>query len=141
MKKILYWIAALILLAGCAAKMVESEPEKPRMVLVLSIDQMRYDYLERFGPLFTGGFKRLLDQAAIFSNANYRHSATETGPGHSVILTGMHGSHSGIVANGWYDRYTRKWINVVEDPVNSVVGGKGRGASPNKGSRICRAVH
>jgi predicted AlkP superfamily pyrophosphatase or phosphodiesterase len=106
------------------------ESVKPKLILVLSIDQMRFDYLTRFGPLFKGGFRRLLDQGAVFTDANYRHASTETGPGHAVILSGRHASHSGIVANSWYDRFLKKSINVVEDPVQSPVGGQGRGASP-----------
>jgi len=103
---------------------------QPKLVLVLSIDQMRFDYLTRFAPLYKGGFKRLLDRGAVFSDANYRHSSTETGPGHSVILSGRHPSHSGIVANDWYDSYLQKFVNVVDDPVQSPVGGAGRSASP-----------
>ena len=103
---------------------------KPRLVLVLSIDQMRFDYLTRFGPLYKGGLRTLLDRGAVFTNAKYRHSATETGPGHSVILTGRHPSHSGIVANEWFDAYLGQAVNVVDDPVQSPVGGSGRSASP-----------
>src|SRR5262245_32317546 len=105
-------------------------PSKPKLVLVLSIDQMRSDYLTRFAPLYTGGLKTLLERGAFFTQAKYRHSATETGPGHSVILTGRHPSHSGIVANDWYDSYLGKFVNVVDDPVQSPVGGEGRRASP-----------
>ena len=57
----------------------------PRLVVVLSVDQMRYDYLGRYKPLFTGGLKTLIDRGAVFSNARYRHANCETGPGHSVI--------------------------------------------------------
>jgi len=103
---------------------------RPKLLLVLSIDQMRFDYLTRFSSLYKGGLRRLLDQGAVFSNAKYRHANTETGPGHSVILSGRHASHSGIVANTWYDAFLKKAINVVDDPVHLPVGGKGRGASP-----------
>lgn len=103
---------------------------RPRLVLVLSIDQMRFDYLERFGKLFTGGFKTLLHSGALFVNARYRHANCETGPGHAVILSGRHGSHSGMIANSWYDQLLHKVVNLVEDPTQSPVGGKGRGASP-----------
>jgi predicted AlkP superfamily pyrophosphatase or phosphodiesterase len=117
--------------AAQAAQAQPAEPLiQPKLILVLSVDQMRFDYLTRFAPLFKGGLKTLLDRGAIFSDANYRHSATETGPGHSVILTGRHPSHSGIVANDWYDSYLRKFVNVVEDPVQVPVGGLGRAASP-----------
>jgi predicted AlkP superfamily pyrophosphatase or phosphodiesterase len=105
-------------------------PERPRLVLVLSVDQMREDYLARFRPVFTGGFKTLLDHGAVFTNARYRHACTATGPGHSVILTGRSPRSSGIVGNDWYDRALRRRVNVVEDPTVRVVGGRGRTASP-----------
>src|SRR5262245_1620402 len=122
-----------LLIAGLfvtSASFSQTEPARPKLVLVLSIDQMRFDYLTRFAPLYKGGLKTLLSRGAVFSEANYRHSATETGPGHSVILTGRHPSHSGIVANDWYDAYLQKFVNVVDDPVQSPLGGTGRSASP-----------
>src|SRR5262245_48804428 len=125
---------AFLLLAGLivpSGSFSQAPPGKgPKLVLVLAIDQMRFDYLTRFAPLYKGGLKTLLDRGAVFTEANYRHSATETGPGHSVILSGRHPSHSGIVANDWYDAYLHKTINVVDDPVQSPVGGAGRSASP-----------
>lgn len=104
--------------------------DKLKLLLVLSIDQMRFDYLARFGDLYRGGLRKLLDQGAVFTNARYRHANTETGPGHAVILSGRHASHSGIVANSWYDPLLRKSINVVDDPIQNPLGGEGRSASP-----------
>ncbi len=120
-------LVPVFLLVGDTGKVRSSSP---RLVLVLAVDQLRYDYLTRFKPLFEGGFQWLLKNGAVFSNANYRHSATETGPGHSVLLTGRHASHSGIVANGWYDSFLKASINVIEDPVQKAVGSDGRGGSP-----------
>lgn len=105
-------------------------PARPRLVLALSVDQMRADYLTRFEPLLKGGFRRLLDQGAVFTNARYRHANTETGPGHSILLSGQLPHHSGIVANEWFDSQLGRMVNVVEDPVQSPVGGQGRAASP-----------
>ena len=102
----------------------------PRLVLMISIDQMRYDYLERFEPLYKSGLRQLLDGAGIFTNAKYRHASSETAPGHSVLLTGTHPSHSGIVANEWWDPYLNKVMNVIDDSVQRTVGGNGRASSP-----------
>ena len=102
----------------------------PRLVLFISVDQMRFDYLTRFAPLYKGGFRTLLDRGAVFTNARYRHAATETGPGHSVLLSGRSPSHSGIVANRWFDTLLKRDVGVVEDPVVSPVGGPGHGSSP-----------
>jgi len=113
-----------------AAVTGQQPPQRPKLVLMLSIDQMRFDYLSRFAPLYRGGLKRLTERGAVFSNARYRHASSETGPGHSVLLTGRHPSHSGIVANDWWDSYLKKLINVVDDPLHRPLGGEGRSASP-----------
>ena len=103
----------------------------PKLVVFISVDQMRSDYLSRFASLFTGGLKRIAEQGAVFTEARYRHACTETGPGHSVLLTGRSPRSSGIVANTWYDRALKRRVNVVEDPTVRVLGGAGRTASPS----------
>jgi predicted AlkP superfamily pyrophosphatase or phosphodiesterase len=123
-------IVLLFFTLASSSTFTQVTPAKPKLVLVLAIDQMRFDYLTRFAPLYTGGLKSLLDRGAVFTAASYRHSASETGPGHSVILSGRHPRHSGIVANDWYDPYIGKAVNVVDDPVQVPLGGEGRAASP-----------
>jgi predicted AlkP superfamily pyrophosphatase or phosphodiesterase len=103
----------------------------PKLILFLSVDQMRFDYLTRFAELYQGGLRTLLDKGAIFTNAECGYANTETGPGHSVMLSGLHPSHSGIIANAWYDPFLKKMVNVVDDPVIQPIDGKGRGASPS----------
>src|SRR5690242_12710734 len=109
-----YGLMLLLVWLGVSATFAQAPPStapnRPRLVLMISIDQMRYDYLERFEPLYKHGLRQILDGAAVFTNANYRHAATETGPGHSVLLTGTHPSHSGIVANDWWDAYLGKVV-------------------------------
>ncbi|HUG54032.1 MAG TPA: alkaline phosphatase family protein [Vicinamibacteria bacterium] len=124
--------AALVALAPhlLSAPAEPPAPSRPRLVLFVSVDQMRFDFLTRFGPLFKGGFRTLLDRGAVFSNAKYRHANTETGPGHAVLLSGRSPLHSGIVANEWFDAALARVVNVVEDPTVSAVGAPGRGASP-----------
>jgi predicted AlkP superfamily pyrophosphatase or phosphodiesterase len=105
-------------------------PGAPRLVLAVSVDQMRADYLTRYLALYTAGLKRLSAQGAVFANARYRHACTETGPGHSVLLSGRSPRSSGIVGNSWYDRTLKQRVNVVDDPTARVLGGAGRPASP-----------
>ena len=129
-----------LLLLGCAVLappaplLAAAAPEAgpaPRLVLFITVDQMRADYLERFRPLYTAGLKRLVEEGAVFTNANYRHACTETGPGHSVLLSGRSPRSSGIVGNEWYDRTLRQRVNVVDDPAVRLVGSeRGRAASP-----------
>ena len=61
---------------------------RPDLIVVVSIDQFRYDYLDRFGPWFSErGFNRFLKNGANFSNAYYRHANTFTGPGHASTVS------------------------------------------------------
>ena len=79
--------------------------EQPRLVVVISVDQLRFDYVDRFAPWLTErGFKRFAKEGAVFSNARYRYSVTFTGPGHAAIGTGLLPAENGIVANNWFDR-------------------------------------
>lgn len=106
-------------------------PARPRLVVFVAVDQMRSDYLDRFLPLYGGGLKRFAEQGASFTNAYFRHACSETGPGHSVLLSGRSPRSSGVVGNAWYDRTLRKRVNVVDDPAVRVVGSsRGRTASP-----------
>src|SRR5262249_61297498 len=76
-----------------------------RLVVGIVIDQFRYDYLLRFRDQFgEGGFKRLFDSGAVFTNANYIHVPTYTACGHSTFMSGATPSMSGIIGNEWYDR-------------------------------------
>lgn len=96
--------------------------EKPKLVVVISIDQLRYDYLERFAPYFSKrGFNLFLKDGANFSSANFLHSATETGPGHAVILSGSYGVVNGIIANQWYDNKNNKEVYCVDDENSTIL--------------------
>lgn len=125
-------LAGLVLLA-CAAPVqanpVSSSPAprasaaaKPTLVVFLTIDQLRTDYLWRFGSQFTGGLKRLLDDGAVYVNGVHDHAITETAPGHAAILSGRFPRSTGITAN----------IFGVEDASMPLVLGDGPGASPRR---------
>lgn len=79
--------------------------ERPRLVVVISVDQLRFDYADRFSPWLTErGFRRFAREGAVFPNARYRYSVTFTGPGHTAIGTGLIPAESGIVGNSWFER-------------------------------------
>ena len=120
----------LVLVRASFAEPVQEPRTSPRLILVLAIDQMRFDYLTRFDDLYEGGLRTLIDGGAVFTNARYRHASTETGPGHAVILSGRHPSSSGIVGNQWFDPLLHRPVNVVDDPFQFPLGGPGRPASP-----------
>jgi len=109
--------------------------KRPRLVLIIVVDQFRYEYLDRFGDLFgTNGIRRLLRDGASWSDANYDHVPTATAPGHSTISTGAYPSLTGIVANEWPDRTTGKKVtSVSDDSVKLFDGGpKEATASPRR---------
>jgi len=89
--------------------------EKPKLAVVIVVDQMRSDYLTREQALLTGGFKRLLDKGFQFSETYHEHAVTETGVGHATIATGCYPSHNGIVGNEWWDGTKSRWVYCVED--------------------------
>jgi len=109
---------------------------KPKLVLVIVVDQFRYDYLERFGDLFgAGGFRRLMNEGALFTNANYDYVPTFTACGHAAIFSGSVPSLNGIVGNAWFDRESGKVrVMVADDSAHLITAGgasaKGGAASP-----------
>lgn len=114
-----------ISLLGLAAISVSALPaaEPPKLSVVISVDQLRYDHIDRFAPFFgEGGFKRMRAEGLDFRNAHYRHGVTKTAPGHSVVASGVHADVSGIVANEWIDRATWTMVASVEDPRYPLVG-------------------
>jgi hypothetical protein len=95
----------------------------PALVVVISLDQFRQDYLERFRSHFVDdGFKLFLNRGTTFANCHYRHSYTKTGPGHAVLLSGVHANVHGIIANDWLDRATLAKVYCSDDPAEKVVG-------------------
>jgi predicted AlkP superfamily pyrophosphatase or phosphodiesterase len=131
-RRIAGWLLTVLVLAGAIFLPLQGQERNARLrlILVLSVDQMRFDYLTRFGPLYKGGLRRLLDQGAVFSQARLRHGITDTGPGHAVILSGRHPSHTGIVSDSWYDAARKKVTFLVEDAKHSALGGQGGSFSP-----------
>ena len=107
--------------------------EAPRLVVLVAVDQMRYDYLPRFASGFTAGFRRLMQDGAVFTNAHLGHYPSVTAVGHSAMLTGAPPSISGIVGNDWYDRALRRNVTSVEDPGTQILGAEAAtGSSPHR---------
>lgn len=111
----------LLALLTLAVSAFAAEP--PRLVVVLAVDQMRGDYLARFGPYFgEGGFKYLTQHGANFTQCRFQHAMTVTGPGHATILSGVNPSVHGVISNEWVDRTTLLKGNCVEDRTAPLVG-------------------
>lgn len=132
-KTILFSLSALSLTVCCAfaADAPQTSTTRPRLVLAIVVDQMRYDYLTRYGAEFTGGLKRLLEEGAVFTNGNYEAAPTVTAIGHSTILSGATPSVSGIAGNTWFERTEGKNVQSITDDDVTPLGG-GNGASPKR---------
>jgi predicted AlkP superfamily pyrophosphatase or phosphodiesterase len=109
-----------------AATPAAAQTRRPRLVLLIAVDQFRYDYLERFGDLFgAGGLRRLVRDGASWAECDYDHMPTETAPGHATMLTGAWPSETGIIANLWFDRIEGKSVENVRDDSVRLLGGGG----------------
>jgi predicted AlkP superfamily pyrophosphatase or phosphodiesterase len=107
---------------------------RPKLIVVIVIDQFRGDYLERYRDQFgEGGFRLFLDHGAYFSNCFYNYANTRTGPGHATLFTGAYSNGHGIADNEWWDPQKKKMVTSVEDDSTKLVGAAGdhTGASPH----------
>jgi predicted AlkP superfamily pyrophosphatase or phosphodiesterase len=121
MKKILL----LLLLAVPAVAQKRATPlNRPKLVVGIVVDQMRYDYLYRYWSKFgSGGFRRLLGEGFSYESCHYNYVPTYTGPGHASVYTGTTPMHHGIVGNNWYERENNRGTYVTDDKTVQPVGG------------------
>ena len=94
----------------------------PKLIVAILVDQLRYDYLERFQDQFTtNGFRLFLDRGVFLTSAHYDYMPTLTGPGHASFMSGSGPAQHGIIGNEWFDKKTGKTMYCVQD--SSVTGG------------------
>lgn len=108
-------LAVLLALGACAAS--AQPPQRPKLIVAISVDQLSADLFAQYRQYFTGGLRRL-EQGVVFPSGYQSHAATETCPGHSTILTGARPARTGIIANNWFDQNAAradKYIYCSED--------------------------
>ncbi|NRR32262.1 alkaline phosphatase family protein [Oxalobacteraceae bacterium] len=117
------------LLASCVTPCaVDAAPAaaaavQPKLVLVMVVDGLPNEQLLRYRDQFgQGGFRRLLEQGAWYSNAHQAHGITVTAIGHSAVLTGAYPYQHGVVGNNWLDPVTRKSVYCTEDTNYTYIG-------------------
>jgi hypothetical protein len=133
MRRIVALMIVAALAGGTAARGASPNEKDLRLILLIAIDQFRYDYLTRFRADYEGGLKTLLTRGAVFTDANLEHYPTVTAIGHSTMLTGATPSVSGIVGNDWYDRTTGATVTSVSDSSVTGLGDPNTpGASPHR---------
>ena len=112
------WRGAFVFVVAfsLSANSALGEPREIKLVLQITVDQLRGDTLSRFGDRFSeGGFRHFLDRGVHYTNAHYEHANTETAPGHATVVTGANPSRHGIVANDWIDAATGAFVYNTED--------------------------
>lgn len=103
--------------APAAAPAVMPAATAPKLIVAIAVDQFSADLFAEYRAHFTGGLARL-GQGAVFPSGYQSHAATETCPGHATILTGVHPSRAGIIANTWIDQSVgraKKAVYCAED--------------------------
>ena len=117
-------IAAIIFnFSNLIAQNNKIPPEKPKLVIAIIVDQMRYDYIFKYWNKFDNiGFKRLISEGTFYKNANQNYLFTQTGPGHATIFTGTTPSNHGIISNEWYLRSKGEKVNCTGDAKVKTVG-------------------
>jgi predicted AlkP superfamily pyrophosphatase or phosphodiesterase len=142
--KLNFVVAALVgamALITTIARAAEPLPPKggaveptPRLVLQITVDQLRGDLPGRFVKnMGEGGFRYLMNQGVWYANAHHAHANTETIVGHSTLATGADPATHGMIGNVWLDRQTGKLIYNIEDPRYRILT---PGADVNKATEI-----
>ncbi len=106
-----------------AMPVAKENADKPKLIVGIIVDQMRYDYLFRYRDKFgKGGFMRLLNEGFFCENAHYNYVPTFTGPGHACVYTGATPAVNGIIANDWYERNENDTMYCVQDKSVQTLG-------------------
>ena len=134
-RKVLPELFLSLALGAVLSRPAGAAPAAPRLVVMVAVDQLRGDLLDRYDSLFSGGFRRLRDQGLRFDHARVDHALTNSLPGHVTLATGAFPSRHGIVNSGWAETVDGKVTGVfgVSDARTKIVGFPGLdGASPRR---------
>ena len=135
MKFRLFFLVVLVFI-GCTAisttsstkETTDNLPRRPKLIVGITVDQMRYDYIERYWNDYgSGGFKRLVGEGFFCRNVQFNYMPTYTGPGHASIFTGTTPSFHGIIQNDWYERTTGAMMYCSADTTVQGVGTAAKG--------------
>ncbi len=115
MKKLFLLTFYILLLCNSKSFSINTDDTKPKLVIGIVVDQMRYDFLYRYMDMYSeNGFKKLLDKGLSCSQTHFNYMPTYTGPGHACIYTGTTPSMNGIISNNWFVRDLNKEFIVLK---------------------------
>lgn len=110
--------------SGYAQSLTPDSVQRPKLVVGIVVDQMRWDYLYRFYPVYdaNGGFKRLLNKGFSCENTLIPYTPTVTAAGHTSVYTGSVPALNGIVGNLWFDNILNKAVYCSDDDTTKTIG-------------------
>jgi hypothetical protein len=133
------WAGCIILLlaGGITIFSQKIPPQKPKLIVGITVSGMQYDYLSVYWDKFSdGGFRKMATNGANCKNARYNYLITDPSAGYASIATGTRPSEHGIVSDYWYRRITNEVVNSIEDQEQTTIGG-----SYGSGAYSPRALH
>lgn len=119
--RIILLLLVTVFLSATAAPTARAD--QPKLIVFITIDQLRGDMPWRFRHRFgDGGFRYLMGEGTSYTNAYYRHSTTFTAVGHASLATGGNALQHGLAGNDWHDYATGKQVYCVEDDRHTLIG-------------------
>lgn len=135
MKKFLLYISAITTIIASLSVNEATAAERPRLLVNIVVSGMRTDDLVRYNKNFSnGGFNRLINNGAYFTNASYDYMQTTTPVGLATLSTGAMPSTHGVVSDSWFDYVGNKRVSLIEDSKEQCVNysGDAIGYSPRQ---------
>jgi predicted AlkP superfamily pyrophosphatase or phosphodiesterase len=129
-------LIGLLVIAGVPPAATAGPVKRPKLFVLISVDQMRADYIERYGHQWTAGLRRLVDRGARFSQAAFPYMNTVTCAGHATIGTGAFPRTHGMALNQWWDREAVKGTACTDDPAAENIGHMGAASGGDSGHRL-----
>jgi predicted AlkP superfamily pyrophosphatase or phosphodiesterase len=95
----------------------------PALLVFIVVDQLGADLFDAHRDLFTGGFRRLMEEGRVFDDFAFEHAVTETAPGHATLATGTFPARHGMVSNRWWEDDEGDWVEIFDviDPTAPMV--------------------
>ena len=133
---------ALTLFSGAASAQVAGQAAAPRvrLVVMVAVDQMIPEQLDRLAPLLSGGLGRFARAGSVFRDARLQYAVTETAPGHATYGTGLNPLHHGVIANEWVLPEEKAPTYCVSDPDARLVTAQGPASSASMSPRNMRGL-
>jgi hypothetical protein len=117
--------------APVAPPAAAAEAERPRLIVFISVDQFRRDYVQRYGSHWTSGLARLVKDGAFYDHAAYPYFHTITCAGHATMSTGVYPATHGLPLNGWWDRQQARDVACTDDSGAKAIGHKAGPKAPS----------